>query len=102
MAGLTKTEVRKLAEYLHVPDDIRNAIPSAELWDDQTDEGEMGFCYEEADLLIKLKTTQDPVLAGELAALLPLLTHSVVQKSEEQNAKNRFKPELPYCFDWKG
>ena len=49
IAGLVKTEVRQLAEYLQVPQVIIDKPPSAGLWPGQTDEQEMGFSYEDLD-----------------------------------------------------
>ena len=62
LGGLLKSEVRKLAEELKIPPAIIKRIPSAGLWEGQTDEGEMGISYERLDqtLLIlekKKKTT---------------------------------------------
>jgi len=42
----TKREVYILAEYLEVPASIINEKPSADLWDGQSDESELGFSYE--------------------------------------------------------
>lgn len=49
ISELVKTEVRGLAKYLGVPQDIINRPPSAGLWEGQTDEGELGMTYEEID-----------------------------------------------------
>ena len=49
LGGLWKTEVRQLAKELGVPAAIIERVPSAGLWAGQTDEGEMGLTYEEAD-----------------------------------------------------
>ena len=49
IAGLVKAEVRALAAELGVPQEIINKPPSAGLWEDQTDEGEMGLTYEQLD-----------------------------------------------------
>jgi len=49
IANLYKREVRQLAEWLDVPQEIRDAVPSAGLWEGQTDEEELGFTYEDAD-----------------------------------------------------
>lgn len=51
---LYKTQVKKLAEYLGVPKKIIVKSPSAGLWQGQTDEGELGFSYQEADPLLRL------------------------------------------------
>jgi NAD+ synthase len=49
LATLTKHQLRLLAAYLKLPDKIINKTPSADLWEGQTDEGEMGFSYYELD-----------------------------------------------------
>jgi NAD+ synthase (glutamine-hydrolysing) len=46
IADLHKSEVFKVAAYLGVPQSILVAPPSADLWDGQTDEEEMGFSYD--------------------------------------------------------
>jgi NAD+ synthase (glutamine-hydrolysing) len=46
IADLHKSEVFKVAKYLGVPESILFAPPSADLWDGQTDEEEMGFSYD--------------------------------------------------------
>lgn len=51
---LFKTQVFQLASYLGVPKKIVNKTPSAGLWAGQTDEGEFGFTYEEADQVLYL------------------------------------------------
>jgi len=45
----TKAEVRDLASEAGLPDDLVNRVPTAGLWPGQTDEGELGFSYAEAD-----------------------------------------------------
>lgn len=54
LGDLYKTQVRQLARALGVPQEILAKPPSAELWLGQTDEGEMGFTYEEVDRLLLL------------------------------------------------
>ncbi|GIO09570.1 NAD(+) synthetase [Brevibacillus reuszeri] len=49
VASLTKHEMRILASELGVPDSIITKPPSADLWEGQTDEQEMGFTYEDLD-----------------------------------------------------
>src|SRR3989338_9674667 len=49
---LYKTQVYELAKYLKVPEEIIKAKPSAGLWNEQTDEGEFGFSYQEADQVL--------------------------------------------------
>ena len=52
LRNLYKTEVFKLAEHLGIPQDIREAIPTAGLWPGQTDEGQFGFTYKTADEIL--------------------------------------------------
>ena len=49
MGSLAKRQVRELASSLGIPQPIIDKPPSAGLWDGQTDEGEMGFSYDELD-----------------------------------------------------
>ncbi len=49
LADLFKTEVRAAAKVLDVPERIIDKAPTAGLWEGQTDEGEMGFSYDELD-----------------------------------------------------
>ena len=49
LGNLVKKEVRELANYLRIPQEIINKPPSAGLWQGQTDEGEMGISYETLD-----------------------------------------------------
>ncbi len=49
LGNLVKKEVRELAQFLKIPQEIITKAPSAGLWAGQTDEGEMGFTYEALD-----------------------------------------------------
>lgn len=51
---LYKTQVYELAKYLRLPNSITEKAPSANLWEDQTDESEFGFSYAEADPVLYL------------------------------------------------
>lgn len=55
---LYKTQVRQLARALAVPQAIIDKPPSADLWQGQTDEGELGFTYERVDRLLFLLIDQ--------------------------------------------
>lgn len=46
---LLKSEVRAIARELGVPQEVIDKPPSAGLWAGQTDEGEMGFTYDELE-----------------------------------------------------
>ncbi|MFA6467342.1 MAG: NAD+ synthase [Bacteroidota bacterium] len=52
LGDLYKTHVWDLAAELGVPDRIIKKKPTADLWQGQTDEGELGFSYREVDKLL--------------------------------------------------
>lgn len=54
IGDLYKTQVRQLAKALGVPDAVIEKAPSADLWEGQTDEGDLGFTYEDVDQLLYL------------------------------------------------
>ena len=64
---LYKTEVYELAKFLEVPESIISKPPSADLWPEQTDEGELGFTYQDADNVLSGMTD---VLADKTAAIV--------------------------------
>lgn len=49
LGDLTKSEVRQMALYMGVPEKIVYRVPSAGLWEGQTDEEEMGISYNDLD-----------------------------------------------------
>jgi len=52
LGDLYKTQVKEAARALGVPENIIKKQPSADLWQGQTDEGELGITYAEADKLL--------------------------------------------------
>jgi len=52
LGDLYKTQIRQLATALGVPESIIEKPPTADLWDGQTDEGELGFAYADVDRLL--------------------------------------------------
>jgi len=56
---LYKTDVQKVGKILNIPDAILNRPPTAELWDGQTDEEELGLSYEVIDVFLKNFYTGD-------------------------------------------
>src|SRR5699024_3035214 len=53
LASFVKKEIWDIARYLNIPDIVIEKVPEAGLWDNQTDEEEMGFSYKELDKFIK-------------------------------------------------
>ncbi len=58
IGDLFKTQVRHLSRAMNIPDPIIGKPPSADLWEGQTDEKELGFTYEEVDKLLYLIVDQ--------------------------------------------
>jgi len=52
VGDLYKTQLRELALSIGIPEAIVRKPPTAELWEGQTDEGELGFTYADADLVL--------------------------------------------------
>lgn len=59
ISDLLKNEVYQLATLLDIPGAIIDKKPTADLMPDQTDEGEMGFSYEELDRFILTGEAKD-------------------------------------------
>lgn len=58
LGDLYKTQIRQLSRAMNIPAPIIDKAPSADLWDGQTDEGELGFTYEMVDQLLYLMIDQ--------------------------------------------
>ena len=58
IGDLYKTQVRQLARAMNIPAAIIDKAPSADLWEGQTDEKELGFTYDEVDKLLYLLIDQ--------------------------------------------
>lgn len=65
LGGLYKHEVVDLARELDIPEEIITKPPTADLWDGQTDENEIGMSYAELDAIL------EGLEAGELAGFDP-------------------------------
>ena len=61
LGNMVKREVRELASFLAIPQEIIDKPPSAGLWPGQTDEGELGFSYDELDRYLVTGEASDRV-----------------------------------------
>jgi len=92
IGDLYKTQLRQLAPILGIPEQIITKPPSADLWAGQTDEGELGFTYEEVDKLLFLLVDEryrpeECVEAG--------FADKFVRQVCDRIRKNQFKRILP-------
>jgi NAD+ synthase len=92
IGDLYKTQVRQLARALQIPEVIITKPPSADLWTGQTDEGELGFTYEDVDKLLYLLVDQRyrPEECVETG-----FAEKFVRKVVERLRRNQFKRILP-------
>jgi len=90
---LYKTQVYKLAEYLKIPQAIIKQEPSAGLWHGQTDEGQFGFTYEEADQVLYLHFEKEMSVQK-----IKELGLSNAQKILDWHTQNLFKHQTPYAI----
>jgi NAD+ synthase len=92
LGDLYKTQVRRLAEWLDVPESIRRKPPSADLWPDQSDEKELGFSYGEVDGLLSLLV--DSRVSRE-TAIASGFDESLVDRVTRMIVRSQFKRRLP-------
>lgn len=82
LANFVKSEIRELARALNIPNIIIDKPPSAGLWENQTDEQEMGFGYDILDNYIK--TGKGP--------------EEIVKKIQKMNKGSSHKRQYPPIF----
>ncbi len=86
IGNLFKTQVRELAPHLGVPEEIIFKTPTADLWEDQTDERELGFSYEDADRVLfmygRMGLAEEEIIAAGLPAGLVRAVLERVRKFE--------------------
>jgi len=87
-----KSDEFKFAKYLGVCDSILNKKPSADLWEGQSDEDELGYTYATMDKILKQlidkKISKDDLIKnGEDKDLINMLEHRI--------KSNSFKGKLP-------
>jgi NAD+ synthase len=92
IGDLYKTQVRRLAEHLGVPEAVCTKPPTADLWQGQTDEGELGFTYAEADRIL-VRLTEDRKTVDEIAA--EGFDEEVVSRVQEMMEASAFKRQMP-------
>ncbi len=92
LASLYKTQVRQMARHLGVPERIIAKPPTADLWRGQTDEGELGVTYDDADRilyrLVDLELSVHQVVADGFA-------EATVNRVVELMRASAFKRHLP-------
>ena len=76
IGDLYKTEVFKLSEFIGIPEEIISKPPRAGLWENQTDESEIGMSYDLLDQILYLYTEKD-MKDNEIAEKLDISVDNV-------------------------
>ena len=99
LGDLYKTQVRQVAPAVGVPEPILDKTPSADLWAGQSDEGELGLTYEEADQVLYLLFDEwhasEDVIAGGYSERLVRHIAELVRRSQFK----RRPPVIAKLFD---
>lgn len=92
LGDLYKTQVRQLAAYLGVPEPIIVKPPSADLWEDQTDEDELGFNYLDVDRLLYYMIDRQYTLEQLLALQFD---DAFIRQVSQRIIRNQYKRTMP-------
>jgi len=92
IGDLYKSQVRQLAAAMGVPRQVITKAPSADLWPNQTDEGEGGFSYPLLDRILywridRRRSTDELVAMG--------FDRAMVERVERLVATSEFKRQVP-------
>ncbi|MGL6114700.1 MAG: NAD+ synthase [Cetobacterium sp.] len=92
IGDLYKTQVWELSRYMGIPSQLIDKKPSADLWEGQTDESELGFSYNLADeILVRLideRYTPEEVIEEEFP-------EDIVKKVMKKILYSQYKRKLP-------
>jgi NAD+ synthase len=114
IADLYKYQVRQLSQALNVPASIMNKPPSADLWEGQTDEQELGFTYDDVDQLLYLLideryTLEEAIAEGFEEAFVKDVWRRVLRNHYKRTMPNIAKisqrtigHDFLYLRDWVG
>jgi NAD+ synthase len=96
---LYKTEIFEIAKQLNIPNEIINKSPSADLWEGQTDEKELGITYKKLDRILMM-------FAGEKGLFYEINnieSYGITMEDVKTVAKlvdnSKHKRRLPPCLE---
>ncbi|ENV8236401.1 NAD+ synthase [Campylobacter jejuni] len=92
IGSLYKSEIYALAKYLNLHENFIKKAPSADLWENQSDEGDLGFSYVKIDEGLKALETNDE-------KLLRTLDPSLIAMLKNRMQKNAFKGKMPEILE---
>ena len=90
VGDLYKTNIWDLSRYLKIPNELIEKKPSADLWEGQTDEQEMGLTYKEADQVMYRLLEENKTAAEVLAEGFDKgLVDNIVRRMNRSEYKRR-------------
>ncbi|EAL9115906.1 NAD+ synthase [Campylobacter jejuni] len=92
IGSLYKSEIYALAKYLNLHENFIKKAPSADLWENQSDEADLGFFYAKIDKGLKALETNDE-------KLLRTLDPSLIAMLKNRMQKNAFKGKMPEILE---
>lgn len=93
IGNLYKQQVRQLAAYMGVPEDLVTKTPTAELWADQTDEAELGIDYDTLDSILAVYI--DGPLSVDATCRLLEVDAETVEMVRERYSASEHKRNAP-------
>lgn len=93
LGNLYKQQVRQIARYVGVPEDIVEKTPTAGLWVDQTDEDELGIDYDTLDSILALHV--DGHLSPSTTARTIGIDRETVERIASIHERSEHKRSVP-------
>ncbi len=94
VGDLYKTQLRGLARHLGIPEPLIAKVPSADLWEGQSDEADLGFSYEDADSILYMMLEQRMDRQSILDEGVPASFYDRVRKMVVSNQYKRMMPVI--------
>ncbi len=92
IGDLYKTQLWGLARHLGVPEPLVEKVPSADLWEGQSDEADLGFSYGQVDLLLYMMLEQR---MGREAVLREGVDGGFYDRVRKMVVRNQYKRMMP-------
>ena len=90
IGDLYKTNIWDLSRYLKIPNELIEKKPSADLWEGQTDEQEMGLTYKEADQVLYRMLEENKTVKEILAeGFIKDLVDNILKRMNRSEYKRR-------------